>query len=122
MPIKNYSITEFLSYKSIILGKDTKPGINGQQSAASIQVYLLRILQMCLYEDSLYKKLKSSEHLLVPIHDCTMVEIPIKITFQYLLVPLRDVRAFKHITSTNLEIYVQPSLVFKQPGNLLLRE
>ena len=52
LPIQNYSITEFLSYKSIFLGKDTKPGINGQQSAASIQVYLLLIHQMCLYEDS----------------------------------------------------------------------
>lgn len=48
---------------------------------------------------------------MVQIHDWTMVQIPFKITFQYLVVPLRDVRAFKHITSTNLEIYVQPNLL-----------
>lgn len=43
LPIKNYSVNEFPSYKSIFLGKATKPGINGLQSAASIQIYLLLI-------------------------------------------------------------------------------
>lgn len=51
-----------------------------------------------------------------------MVQRPVKITFQYLVAPLRDAGMCKHIYFTNLETFAQQTLASEQPGKLVLLE